>query len=101
MTDQELEAALEARQGAVAIRSQLEAEIEQHSEAIKEALTERGQKRIAIGRWVPQLVEQERKTIDAKKLLSAGVSIEQIDKGTTVTQVRSLRVNLRGPGDGA
>lgn len=99
MTDQELEAKLEERQGAKAIVDELTEQIETINPEIKAELQGRGQKRLVIGRWVPQIVEQERKTIDPKKLLSLGVPINVIEMATTVTQVSSLRVNPRGPGD--
>lgn len=96
MTDGELIEKLEERQGAVAIRDELQTQIDLLKPEIEAALAERDRKKYVVGRWVPQIVVSERKTLDPKKLLSAGVTIDQIEAATTVTTVTQLRVNPRG-----
>lgn len=99
MTDEELNACLDERQGAVAIRNELETQIEGCTEKIKGALKARGRKKLVAERWVPQIVVQERKTLDPKKLLQAGVLVTVIEACTTINPVESLRVAPRGPED--
>jgi hypothetical protein len=99
MTDDELTEKLEERQGAIAIRDELQAQIDLLKPEIEGALAERDRKKYVVGRWVPQIVVQERKTLDPKKLLQLGVTVDKIEAATSITVVTQLRVNPRGPED--
>lgn len=99
MTNDELREKVEERQGAVSIRKELEAQIETLGDEIKGEILGRGIRRVVVGAWVPQVIVMERKTIDPKKLLSAGVTTAQIEAATVLTEVVQLRVNPRGPED--
>src|SRR3954469_15544703 len=87
MTNEELRATVEERQGAVAIVKELEKQIEKSTQDIKEEMRGRNVRRVVLGAWVPKVIHQERETIDPKLLLSAGVSIAQIEAATVKKQV--------------
>ena len=92
MTDQDLEAIVNARQGANAIIKELQAEVDLHSDRIKEELALRGVKKLTVGNWIPQVVDTSRTTLNKAKLLSAGVTVAQIEAASERTEIVSLRV---------
>lgn len=98
MTDDELQEKVTERQGAVEIREQLQDQIDAISDELKAECGSRGVRRVPAGPWDVLLVGQERKTLNVKKLLSAGVSVAQIEAATETTHVESLRVNKRAAG---
>jgi hypothetical protein len=95
MTDDELLEKVTERQGAVDIRDMLQAQIDAISADLKVECLTRDQRRIPTGTWEILLVSQDRKTLNAKKLVSAGVTVAQIEAGTESTHVESLRVQKR------
>lgn len=95
MTDDELQEKVTDRQGAVEIREQLQAQIDAISDELRAECGARGVRRLPTGPWDVLLVGSERKTINVKKLVSAGVSVKQIEAATEVTHVEQLRVNKR------
>src|SRR5258707_9273137 len=95
LTEAELLEKVNERQGAVEIREQLQAQIDGISAELKAECGLRGVRRIPSGPWDVLMVGQERKTINVKKLLSAGVSVAQIEAATETTHVEQLRVNVR------
>lgn len=92
MTDDELDAALEHRQSCAALRDAMQEEMDLVSEGLKQELGTRGTRRIDRPAWIALLVHQDRQTLNKKKLLSAGVSVAQIEAATEITPVESLRV---------
>jgi hypothetical protein len=92
MTYQEMEELIVERQGNVAIIKELQERADAISAQVKAAMMEMKIRKIVLGGWVPQIVVQERKTIDKLKLLEAGVTADQIASSTTVTEVVQLRV---------
>ena len=99
MTDQELQAKVEERQSAAEIIKELQTEVDACSAEIKAELGVRGITKLQTGAWVPQIVIQNRHTINKTKLLSAGVTVQQIAQATETTEVVSLRVLKAGAPD--
>lgn len=95
MNDEELDSLLDEYKGAASIRDNLQTRIDEIGVEVRAELKTRKVKVLDRTRWRAQLVAQERKTIDPKKLLSAGVSVDQIAAATEVTQVEQLRIGPR------
>jgi len=95
MTDDELDLAIENRQNAAALRDAMQKEVDTYSDQLRGALSERGQERVERDAWVVQIVPQDRKTLNTKKLLSVGVTTVQIEMATEVTHIEQLRVTKR------
>lgn len=95
MTDEELDEKLTERQGAASIRDELQTRIDEISTEIKTELKGRGLRVVDRGVWRAQIVEQNRTTLSKIKLLSAGVSVAQIEAATETTPVEQLRVGPR------
>lgn len=98
MTDEELAAKVTERQGAVAIREELQKEIDLVSDEIKAEMADRGVPRVETLDipWIPMVVVSHRVTLNKTKLLSAGVTVAQIEAASEETEVVQLRVVQRG-----
>jgi hypothetical protein len=92
VTDLELATLCLERQAYADQRDQFQKAVDERSQAIGAELTIRGTKRVEVQGWIPQLVDYERATLDKIKLLEAGVSTSQIEKGTVTTRSVQVRV---------
>jgi len=95
MPDEELDTLVEYRQGCAEVRDAMQAEMDTVSTRLKEELRGRGVVAVEREKWVVQMVHQDRTTLNKKKLLSAGVTMAQIEAATEVTPVEQLRVVKR------
>jgi hypothetical protein len=95
MTDTELDTIVDYRQSCAAVRDAMQDEIDQIAALLKTELGERGTRRVERGAWVVQMIAQARATLNKKKLLSVGVTTQQIEQATETTQVEVLRIDPR------
>src|SRR5678816_670480 len=92
MSDQMLEQIVNDRQGANAIIKELQTQVDAANEQIKAELAVRGVSKLTVGNWIPQVTESVRTTLNKAKLLSAGVTVAQIEAASERTDVVTLRV---------
>lgn len=96
MTDEGLLEKVTERQLRVQERDKQQAQIDDLNVEISTEMALRDVKKLDVGEWGLAQVDGERKSLDPKKLLEAGVTTEQLDKGTSISRFVSLRVTRRG-----
>lgn len=96
MKDEELVLAIQERQLRIAEREKQQGLIDILSLAISTEMALRDVKKVQAGEWEASQVDGERKSLEPTLLLEAGVSPEQIQKGTRVSRFTQLRVTRKG-----
>lgn len=89
-----LQILVETRQRLVNMQKQIELQIKDATEAIKNELAASGQEKAEIGNYVVTLSVRERATLDKGELVALGVSTETIAKATKTSSY--VQLDVRG-----
>lgn len=84
---------IEYRQKVYAQKKKTENELKEVNEEISGLMAGLDNKAVLCEGWKVTLTESKRKTLKKERLLSAGVTVEQIESATVESVVTSLRVS--------